>query len=162
MQRRPPPHGIFQLFGDADFGPEPFFVDGDGCYGPRADEDLTQHDPPWTRHTHPYNYDPCTIWGEPRPNKACNGTVYTDRLEQWDRAKYACLARKHYRSGTNDFERPFDAHNCKGHLIEAFLRDWLEDPQLKLLRVVEYCNPGTGYPTWRLDFTSTKEGYGGL
>lgn len=98
-----------------------------------------------------YCYDPFTIWGEPRPNKACNGTDYTDRLDQWDNAKYAQLARKHYQDA-----RPFDSHNCKGHLIETFLRDWHGDPELKLLRVVEYCSPNSGYQTWRLDYASAK------
>jgi hypothetical protein len=130
-----------------------FFIDA----GPRGDEDLIRHDPPWTKSAHPYCYDPFTIWGEPRENKACNGTDYTDRLDQWDRAKYDQLARKHYRSGDNGYERPFDSHRCKGDLIEAFLRDWHDDPKLKLLRVIEYCNPSSGYPTWRLDYVTPKE-----
>ena len=122
-----------------------------------VDQDLTRHDPPWTKQSHPYCYDPFTIWGAPRPNKACNDTVYTDRLDQWDSAKYARLARKHYQSGESCYERPFDSHHCKGHLIERFLRDWFDDFELKLLRVVEYCSPATGYQTWRLDYTSTKD-----
>ena len=81
-----------------------------------------------------------------------NSTDYTDRLDQGNSAKYAGLAKKHYSSGTSNYERPFDEYNCKGHLIEAFLRDWYADPALKLLRVVEYCNPCTGYQTWRLDY----------
>ncbi len=134
------------------------FLDGhplDVIERPRGDEDLgPRHDPPWTKQSHPYSYDPFTIWGEPRPSKECNGSDYTDRLDQWDSAKYARLARKHYSSDTNSYERPFDSHNCKGHLIERFLRDWYDDPKLKLLRVVEYCHPYTGYQTWRLDYAS--------
>lgn len=122
-----------------------------------GDEDLTRHDPPWTKSDHPYCYDPLTIWGEPRPNKECNGTVYVDRLEQWDAAKYDRLAREHYRRGDTCYERPFDSYNCKGYLIERFLRDWFGDPKLRLLRVVEYCHPYTGYPTWRMDYVSSKE-----
>lgn len=121
-----------------------------------ADEDLIRHDPPWTKTSHPYTYDPFTIWGPPYPSKKCNGTDYTDRLDAWDHAKYARLAAKHYRSGESDYHRPFDSYSCKGHLIEAFLRDWHEDPQLHLLRVVEYCNPHSGYPTWRLDYVTSK------
>src|SRR5262249_1554438 len=122
-----------------------------------ADADLGRHDPPWTRQSHPYCYDPITIWGAPRPSKECNGTVYTDRLDQWDRDKYARLAKKHYQSGDSCYERPFDFPQCKGHLIERFLRDWFDDPKLRLLRVVEYCSPGTGYQTWRLDYVSARE-----
>lgn len=134
------PHFVFMEQEDAD-----------------ADADLMRRDPPWSKRDYPYCYDPFTIWGAPRPSKECNGTVYTDRLDQWDRNKYDQLACKHYRRGDNGYERPFDSHNCKGHLIEAFLRDWFDDPNLKLLRVIEYCNPGTGYQTWRLDYRSTKE-----
>lgn len=129
-------------------GMPPYFVVEDD-----SDDDLMRHDPPWSKQSHPYCYDPFTIWGAPRPNKACNGTVYTDRLDQWDHAKYEQLASKHYRSG---YERPFDSYRCKGHLIEAFLRDWFDDPELKLLRVIEYCDASSGYPTWRLDYTSKK------
>lgn len=134
------------------------FLDGDPMriVDDQGDEDLTQHDPRWTKQSHPYCYDPFTIWGRPYPDKECNGTVYTDRLDQWDSATYARLAKKHYRSGDNNYERPFDTHNCKGHLIEAFLRDWYDDPALKLLRVIEYCSPATGYQIWRLDYVSKK------
>lgn len=142
-----------ELFADHDRSPFHFFNDIPND----VDQDLTRHDPPWTTQSHPYCYDPFTIWGMPHSNKACNGTVYTDRLDQWDSAKYARLAREHYRSGENCYERPFDTHRCKGDLIEAFLRDWFEDPALKLLRVIEYCNPSSGYSTWRLDYVSSKE-----
>lgn len=123
-----------------------------------ADKDLGRHDPPLTKREHPYNYDPFTIWGAPRPSAECNNTDYTDRLSQRDNAKYTRLSRKHYESGTNSYAQPFafDSHNCKGDLIERFLRDWYDDPELKLLRVVEYCNPYSGYQTWRLDYRSTK------
>ena len=102
-----------------------------GPYGPHfmiveddvdVDQDLMRRDPPWTKQSHPYCYDPFTIWGAPRSTKACNGTVYTDRLDQWDRSKYERLAAKHYRG-----HRPFDSYQCKGHLIEAFLRDWFDE-----------------------------------
>ena len=136
------------------------FLDGHPLDVRRAsprDEDLQRHDPPWTKQSHPYNYDPFTIWGTPGPSAECNGTNYTDRLSQGDHAKYERLAKKHYRSGSDAYERPFDSHDCKGHLIERFLRDWHGDPELKLLRVVEYCHPYTGYQMWRLDYASPKE-----
>jgi hypothetical protein len=131
------------------------FLDGhplDVVKDPRADADLSRSNPPRTKREHPYNYDPFTIWGQPFPNAERTGTVYADRLMQWDRAKYERLARKHYRSGTADYERPFDSERCQGGLIERFLRDWFEDQELKLLRVVEQCNPYTGERTWMLDY----------
>ena len=132
------------------------FLDGHPMETPPGDEDLARHEPPWSKQSHPYAYDPFTIWGEPCKSKACNGSDYTDGLDEWDTSKYERLAKKHYRSGENSYERPFDAHNCKGALIEAFLRDWHDDPELKLLRVVEYCNAHSGYSTWRLDYASPK------
>lgn len=122
----------------------------------RGDEDLARHDPPWTKRDHPYDYDPFTIWGTPHPSNLCNNTDYVDRLRQWDGAKYDRLARKHYASGSSSYEHPFDSHDCKGSLIERFMRDWYDDPELKLLRVVEFCNPYTGDQTWRLDYHSEK------
>lgn len=124
---------------------------------PHADADLSRSNPPRTPQTHPYAYDPFTIWGSPHPSKERHGTTYVDRLMQWDRAKYERLARKHYHSGTDNYERPFDAQHCKGYLIEAFLRDWFDDPELRLLRVVEHCHPYTGERNWNLDYASSKE-----
>jgi hypothetical protein len=153
------------LNGDARFSLHgPFFEPTFDQHGRRHfvevedfDDDLSRHDPPWTKKDHPYNYDPFTIWGG--PSKEHNGTDYTDRLDEWDPAKYTRLAAKHYQSGTSSYERPFDSYNCKSHLIQAFLRDWHDDPKLRLTRVVEYCHPHTGYQTWRLDYVCTKEGY---
>lgn len=123
---------------------------------PLADDDLFRNDPPRTKQRYPYNYDPFTIWGTPHPSAECNSTNYTDRLEQEDRAKYTLLSKKHYRSASNIYERPFDSQNCKGPLIERFLRDWHDDPELKLLRVIEYCNSFTGFKTWRLYFHTLR------
>lgn len=141
------------------------FLDGnplDDCTkdDPCCDADLQRHDPPRTKDTHPYAYDPFTIWGQPYRDPKQTGTVYADRLMQWDRAKYARLARKHYHSGSNAYEHPFESSNCKGFLIAEFLRDWFDDPSLELLRVVEHCNPYTGERNWSLSYSSSKEGMG--
>jgi hypothetical protein len=117
-----------------------------------GDEDLGRQDPPRTKSSHPYAYDPFTIWGAHSPNPKCNGSVYVDRLEQWDRAKYKQLAEEVYEGC-----RPFDSYNCKGDRIQEFLRRWNDDPALKLLRVIEYCNWSSGYPTWRLDYITKKK-----
>lgn len=117
------------------------------------DSDLQRSDPPREKHDfrYRYAYDPFTIWGNPGPNESCNGSEYVDRLEQWDYAKYGRISERFYKGA-----RPFDDHNCRGDLFEQFLREWFEDPDLKLLRVVEYCNRSSGYPTWRLDYHSPK------
>lgn len=117
------------------------------------DSDLDRRDPPRRKHDHnyTYSYDPFTIWGHAGPNERCNGSEWTDRLWEFDYSKAERLAARIYAGA-----RPFDNHSCRGDLVEQFLREWHEDPVLELLRVIEYCNPSTGYPTWRLDYHSPK------
>lgn len=119
---------------------------------PTPDSDLQRHDPPRSRISHPYSFDPHTIWGKPFPDRRCNATDYTDRLEQWDYAKYTRLIQKICASGA----RPFDGYNCRGDLIEQFLREYHDDPTIKLLRVIAECNVATGYPLWRLDYRTER------
>lgn len=144
---------------DDDFRDELFF-DWRGRYISRydrryqdlTDSDLTRDDPIRTKQSHPYSYDPFTIWGYPGPSKKCNASDYTDRLHQWDYRKYDSIAREVYTEGA----RPFDSHHCRGDLIEVFLQKYHNDPTIKLLRVIEYCDASSGYPTWRLDYVTTK------
>jgi hypothetical protein len=97
-----------------------------------------------TKYTHPYSYDPFVVW---RGEGEANGSAYTDRLLQWDYDKHNELRRRHFgdvaqlRWGTDDPAK-----------IEAFLRDFFDSPELRLVKVVEYCNVSNGYPCWRLDF----------
>lgn len=121
-----------------------------------ADADLQRQDPPRTRMTHPYSYDPFTIWGKAEPDPCCNGSDYTDRLEEWDYKKFHEIAKETYVGGA----RPFNSQDCRGDLIEKFLRRYHNAPDLKLLRVIEYCNQSSGYPVWRLNYvTPSKDGH---
>lgn len=100
-----------------------------------------------TKMTHPYSYDDFVQWrgGE---NKEANGTVYTDRLLQWDYGKHNELCKKHFgNEGQNWGQR-------QPEQIEAFLRDWNDNQDLKLILVMECCNQSSGYPLWRLDYQS--------
>lgn len=90
-----------------------------------------------TKEEYPYSYDAFVVYGR-RDEEKCNGSVYTDRLYQWDHEKTKSLNIKDWTS------------NFKG--IEAFLREWQGHEKLELLQVVEYCNVSNGYPTWRLDY----------
>ena len=97
--------------------------------------------------THPYNYDPILQWkgsGEP------TGTVYTDRLLQWDYAKHNELCMKHF----CDVSQYWDGRHPKA--IEAFLRDYLDAPELVLCAITEHCNQATGFPLWRLDYRKSS------
>ena len=97
-----------------------------------------------TKLTHPYSYDPIVQYRH--PDTKANGTVYTDRLLQWDFAKHDRLCEKHF----GDTGQYWDRRDP--NLIANFLRDWYDNPEIVLCEVIEYCNVSTGYPTWRLDF----------
>jgi hypothetical protein len=69
---------------------------------------------------------------------------------EWDMAKFNTLLQKHF-SGPN--QRSWSYQDP--HTIEAFLRDWYDNPKLTLILVMEGCNVGNGFPYWTFHF-STK------
>ena len=77
--------------------------------------------------------------------KATN-TVYSDRLHQWDYKKYNELCKKHF----GNEGQYWGGRNPK--LIEAFLRDYMNDQSVVLCRIEEHENRATGYPLWRFDY----------
>lgn len=98
---------------------------------------------------YPYSYDGYVTWrgGE---NSEVNSTIYSDRLSQWDYDKCKNLKLKYF-GKTGDWWSSFDPKQ-----IEAFLREWCEDPELKLIFIMQYCNASSGYPVWRFDFQTKK------
>ena len=98
---------------------------------------------PRTKYTHPYNYNPITQYDT---GKKANNTVYTDRLNQWDFEKSRKLREKHF----GDIGDYWDTRSPED--IESFLRDYTNNNDLELIRVIEYCNQATGFPVWRLDY----------
>jgi len=108
-----------------------------------------------TKATHPYNYDGYVLhrFGA---NKEANDTIYSDRLMQWDFDKHDRLLMQVF----GDKRQAWTQRDPKK--IEEFLRLWCEDPELKLILVMEYCNQSSGYPCWRFDYYSkpkpTEEG----
>jgi hypothetical protein len=100
-----------------------------------------------TKFDYPYSYDGFVTYrnGE---NSEANSTIYSDRIHHGE--KYITLCQKHFgNQGQMFFDR-------KPEQIQAFLRDWCEDQELKLVFVMEYCNVSSGYPLWRFDFKTTK------
>jgi hypothetical protein len=92
-----------------------------------------------TKYSHPYNYDPFVLWqGEGESNAA----DYSDRLLQWDYDKHNELCMKHF---GNVRQRWNDRDPQK---IEAFLRDYHNRPEIKLVKIMEMCNVSSGYPLW--------------
>jgi hypothetical protein len=94
---------------------------------------------------YPYSYDGY-ITHRAGENKEANGTIYTDRLNMWDHKKCHELKQKHF-GNQSDYWSDFSPDQ-----IEAFLRDWCDDQELKLIFVMQYCNVSNGYPLWRLEF----------
>lgn len=96
-----------------------------------------------TKFTHPYSYDPILQW---RGSEVANGTVYTDRLLQWDYDKHNRLCEKHFGNRGQHWDNRDPAK------VEAFLQDYLNEPGLKLCSITEHCNQASGFPLWRLDY----------
>lgn len=101
-----------------------------------------------TKHTHPYSYDGFVQW-RGGSNDEANGTVYSDRMSQWDYEKNDALKKKHF-GNVSDY---FSGRQPKD--IEAYLSDYFGKP-VKLILVMEYCNVSNGYPVWRFDYKTDK------
>jgi hypothetical protein len=97
--------------------------------------------------THPYSYDGF-VTHRLGKNEEAKDTIYSDRLLQWDYQKYNELSEKHFGNKSQNW------YDRQPEKIEAFLRDWCEAPNLKLVLVMEYCNQSSGYPVWRFDFNA--------
>lgn len=102
------------------------------------------------KHSNPYSYSPFVVFRGGQ-NDESNGTIYSDRLLSWDRAKHDALCLIHF-GGTGHLW-----NNRSSTAIEAFLRDWTGDPELRLILVMECCNVSSGYPVWRFDYAKKTE-----
>ena len=134
---------------DSDFGPIAEVMGNDGITRFFAAVDEFGQPVRRTKMSHPYSYDGFVLW-RGGANKEATGTIYSDRLLQWDWDKHNRLCEKHFGNKGQLWD------NRDPKLIEAFLRDWCEDPGLKLIFIMEYCNQASGYPCWRFDYRSSK------
>lgn len=98
-----------------------------------------------TKKQYPYSYDGHVLH-RLLPNSETNLTIYSDRLQkiipEW---KWNVNFLKHFNTNGNYF----DCFNPK--LIQNFLREVLDQPDLNLVLVMEYCNVSNGFPVWRFD-----------
>ena len=108
---------------------------------------LPQPRPIRTVTAHPHSHDPFYNWK--RTDVKANGSVYTDRLLQWDWDKHNCLSEKHFGDRAQVLWGQRDPAK-----VEAFLRDWNEDLELVLVAIIQYVNHASGFPLWRLDYRS--------
>lgn len=94
-----------------------------------------------TKFSHPYSYDPFVIW---QIKGKVNGSVYTDRLFLEDQEKAQTLYKKHMPNKRWD--------NADPKQVERFLQDYMDESELRLIMITEYCNQSTGFTLWRLDY----------
>jgi len=99
---------------------------------------------------YPYSYDGFVQERNYTDLKA-NGTVYTDRLLQWDFKLTRELIKKYFKDGGGDYWE-----NRSLEDIQSFLRERLNKPELIVTLVMEYCNVSTGFPVWRIDYWEDK------
>ncbi len=103
-----------------------------------------------TPQEYPYSYDGFITY-RASDNDPDAGTIYSDRLWDWDFKRADALCQKHFGDKGQYFS------NRSPKKIEAFLRDWCDDPDLKLIFIMQYCNVSSGYPVWRFEFKQTKK-----
>lgn len=98
-----------------------------------------------TKETNPYNYDGFLIWNV-SPCAEATGSVWTDRLFQWDYQLTTDLIKKHFNTGSQYFDKYGPEE------LQAFLRERLEKPNLVIVFLQEECNQATGYPVWLIGY----------
>ena len=99
-----------------------------------------------TPFSHPYNYDPFVVWEQ---EGEADSSVYTDRLLQQEYKKHNRLCLKHF----GDEGQVWSDREPKK--IEAFLREWMDNDTVVLIKVMQHCNQATGFPLWSLHFSCT-------
>ncbi len=117
---------------------------------PRRDIEIVgMHLGPRTRLEYPYSYDPILQF---KSGEAWNGSVYTDHFTMWygyDRVRQ--LQEKHFGT-TSDYYNRFPVKQ-----VQEFLRELMDIPELKVVRIEEHCNQSSGYPCWFIAFRKPEE-----
>lgn len=102
------------------------------------------------RYAYPYTYDPFLIFFNEKATQGATGTIYTDRLLQWDYEKHNLLCKKHFGNEGQYW------HDREAKKIEAFLCDWT-GKKIVLVANIQYVNMSSGYPQWRFDYYEVEE-----
>jgi hypothetical protein len=122
-------------------------VEGSYIYGFYMDEhnQIIERTPS----THPYSYDSYILWRN-LPNDQMNASAYSDRMMQWNYKKFDELWKKHGLKGQYWYASDKDK-------IEAFIKDYFEKPNLKVVYVMQCCNQATGFPLWFVAYNTGDE-----
>lgn len=119
------------------YGNEVYYVD---------DNQIGRHYPPRTKATHPYNYDPIILI---HASGNITSSAYSDRMRSWEPEKFD------FAIGQGVGEMRFSWGRTEA--VNAFLHSYYDDPTIKIVKVMEYCNVATGYPCWFLAWGSAKK-----
>jgi hypothetical protein len=112
--------------------------------------------------SNPYSYDPFVIYESAvmiQPDGSIRSseyswvthTVYSDRLVQWDYDKHGDLCLKHFGNKGQYWD------SREPSKIEAFLRDYLDEENLVLIKITQHCNQSNGYPCWQFDYATRED-----
>ncbi len=72
-------------------------------------------------------------------------SMYSDRMVEWDPAKYETLRRKHIGDTRQDWLANLDPYR-----IKLFLEDFLAEP-IDGFRSIRFTHLGNGYPLWAFE-----------
>jgi hypothetical protein len=98
-----------------------------------------------SKYSHPYSYSPIIIFGD--ESVKADDAIYSDRMFQWDFEKTEKLLMKHFGERSQHFNDKDPA------MIEKFLQERFNYPNLKLHMIVEWCNVSNGYPLWSFHYS---------
>lgn len=123
------------------------YMDDYGCFGSPHDE-FDRRNFHWgkeqrTKFTNPYNYDMYTVWASSVGVEG-NGSAYSDRIWEWDRAKADAIAKAVWPEKGEKWFSSVDK-------VETFLQLFFTGGNsghgnIRLVRMVDGCNQATGYP----------------
>lgn len=94
-----------------------------------------------SQNAYPYSYSEFVTWRNGQ-NSEINDSVYSDRLYGWDPQKYNSLCQKHFENKGHNWS---SRHPTK---IQQFLRDYMDNQEIRLIVIVQGCNVSNGYPYW--------------
>ena len=103
-----------------------------------------------TIYEYPYSYDAFVLFKD--PEWSCRDKAdYSDRLREWDRAKFNECCMAVWGNTGHGFARRSAAD------VEKFLRLYYGDDQLRLTGIEQECNVSSGYPYWIFYYKSGDE-----
>lgn len=99
---------------------------------------------------YPYSYSPIIIFDRKPENPEKVQCAYSDRMRTWafnaGRDFHKDIAEI-FGPNVNDY---FPTKSPK--LVEQFIRQQFNKPELVLVRIVEECNVATGFPVWAIHY----------